>query len=164
MRGDLWLDLGQLAGQNNIAVGVDGGRASGKGGDNSNSCDKGVKCMFHWFKQWCQKGLDVKHDATRMVDAMFARASLAQPEAFAASRMEEEAREVRFVATLEQLAPTLLSVEAPALRRAVLEEFIERIEIGLREGGVGDMSVGKKVRAYAGRIKGNLRAQGIELK
>lgn len=47
--------------------------------------------------------------------------------------------------------------ETRTLGRGVMEELVDRLEIGLREGGVGDMKVGVHVRKYAAALHGRVR-------
>lgn len=43
-----------------------------------------------------------------------------------------------------------------AERQRFVEALIDRIEVGLRENGVGDMKVGVKVREHAGALNGRI--------
>src|SRR5690606_6597558 len=41
--------------------------------------------------------------------------------------------------------------------RDAMETLLDRMEVGLREGGVGDMAVGKHMRTYGAALHGRVR-------
>jgi hypothetical protein len=96
-----------------------------------------------------------RKDATAVVDAVFREAALEFPEVFGADSRNEVVRQAKFEAVCVVLARNLAGVEGQGYR-AVLEEMVDRIEIGLREAGVGDIKVGKEVRMYAAALNGRL--------
>lgn len=91
-----------------------------------------------------------------MVDGVFLAAKAADPKVFAADSSQEVARQAKFEVACVALAAAVTPMADLELRRAVLEEMVDRLEIGLREGGVGDMTIGPKVRTYAAAMNGRL--------
>lgn len=53
-------------------------------------------------------------------------------------------------------ALTIMKMDGPQAQ-PVLEALVDRIEVGLRENGVGDMKVGVHVRKYASALNGRIR-------
>lgn len=77
------------------------------------------------------------------------------PGIFAGNSRDEPVRQAKFEYMCAFLAAALVGVGGKA-RRAILEEMIDRLEIGLREAGVSDIKVGKEVRTYAAAMNGRL--------
>lgn len=98
-------------------------------------------------------------DANTAVDAIFAAARGASPAIFGQSSAKADARQAKF----EHLCPWValaLGGMAENEARLLLEALIDRLEVGLREAGVGDMRVGKEVRAFAGALNGRVQRYG----
>ncbi len=92
-----------------------------------------------------------------LVDDAFADARRRWPAIWAADSRNEPARQAKFECLCLCLAETMAPLDVKMQQR-VLEEVVDRLDIGLREAGVGDMTVGKEVRAYAGALHGRLLA------
>ncbi|NBX86650.1 MAG: hypothetical protein EBQ80_05410 [Proteobacteria bacterium] len=90
-----------------------------------------------------------------VVNRAFALAQAAAPAVFAADSQQEVARQAKFSHACVALALLLRGMaEKPRLR--VIEAMIDRLDVGLREAAVGDMSVGKHIRVLAGALNGRL--------
>lgn len=96
----------------------------------------------------------------RLIDAAFEVARAAVPEIFAADSALHVARQAKFEHVCVVLALLLGTMEGREQVR-VLEAMIDRLEVGLREAAVGDMSVGKQMRVLAGALNGRLERYKI---
>lgn len=114
--------------------------------------------FFHWLRVYASAGDSATASAHARVDDVFARACAASPAVFAADSRVEALRLAKF----EHLCPwaALLMPVEKLEKRAFLEVLVERFDIGLREAGVGDLSVGRKVRVLAGALHGRLQRYG----
>lgn len=115
--------------------------------------------LFHWPRVYgalCRKATATANNTHEvLLESAFKMAAEAAPEVFAADSRSEPAQQAKFENLCPWLALTLLPLEDEA-RRELLEQAIDRIEVGLREAGAGDMKVGVKVRAYAAAMNGRL--------
>jgi hypothetical protein len=107
--------------------------------------------MFHWLGVYGGG----RRKATADVDALFVAASLHAPEVFAADSRKEPARQAKFE-HVSLWASAFMTRMNAAERQRFVEALIDRIEVGLRENGVGDMKVGVKVREHAGALNGRI--------
>ncbi len=108
--------------------------------------------FFHWLKLYGKRG----RDATGTIDKVFADAAAAYPEVFAGDSQLEPVRQAKFEYMCPWLAKEMMD-KPEAECRAILEAMVDRLEIGLREGGVGDMKVGVQVRKYTAALHGRVR-------
>lgn len=107
--------------------------------------------FFHWLRAYG----GAKADATALADKVMAGAKAAAPRVFAADSALEPARQAKFEWMCVFLALETAKLK-PRGKRGLLEEMVDRLEVGLREAGVGDMTVGKQVRTYAAAMNGRL--------
>ena len=150
------LNLSEARGEDDLAAGVDG---LATGGDKHGGCrydgesnKREAIMFFHWLKHYGK----VRSGATDVVDDIFARARAASPKIFEGDSTVEPERQAKFEYMCPWVAAALLGRDE-AGAKAVLEVMIDRLEIGLREGGVGDMKVGVHVRKYAAALHGRVR-------
>lgn len=108
--------------------------------------------FFHWLKLYGKRA----GDATGTIDTVFADAAAAYPAIFAGDSSKEPERQAKFEYMSPWLALALLE-KSEAESRKLLEVMVDRLEVGLREGGVGDMKVGVHVRKYAAALHGRVR-------
>lgn len=108
--------------------------------------------LFHWLRDY-GKG---RSGATDVVNQIFAMAKESSPEVFEGDSTIEPQRQAKFEFMCPWAAVALLDKD-DATARKVMEELVDRLEIGLREGGVGDMKVGVHVRKYAAALHGRIR-------
>ena len=108
--------------------------------------------IFHWLKLYGKRA----GDATGTVDGVFATAAAAYPAIFEGDSSVEPERQAKFEYMAPWLAYALLD-KTEAESRRILEVMVDRLEVGLREGGVGDMKVGVHVRKYAAALHGRVR-------
>lgn len=152
-RGLADLDLREARGEDDLTTGVDGFAACG---DNRCRQDKTEqresKMFFHWLKHY-GKG---RGGATEVVDDIFARAVAASPAVFEGDSTKEPERQAKFEHVCPWVALALVNKDEAEAKR-ILEEMVDRLEIGLREGGVGDMKVGVHVRKYVAALHGRVR-------
>jgi hypothetical protein len=116
--------------------------------------------LFHGLRGYLARWLPARGShatATAFVDRAFAVAQAQAPVLWAADSRQEPARQAKFEHLCVVLAQEFGRLDA-GLQQMVLEEVIDRLDIGLREAGVGDMAVGKHVRAFAGALHGRLVA------
>lgn len=107
--------------------------------------------LFHWPRVY--GGGRAK--ATADVDAVFAAAQAHAPGVFSQDSRLAPARQAKFEHVCLWAAAFMTRMDA-AQRQRFVEGLIDRIEIGLRENGVGDMKVGVKVREHAGALNGRI--------
>lgn len=95
----------------------------------------------------------------KQLDAIFAQAISQNPTLWAKSSAHAPTRQEKFerfaLFFAKHLATTPLT---PTQRRALLEAAIVRLEIGLREAGVGDMGVSKEIRTLAAALNGRIQS------
>jgi hypothetical protein len=108
--------------------------------------------FFHWLKHYGKR----RSGATDVVNSIFAAAAKASPKIFGGDSTIEPERQAKFEYVCPWVAMALLDKDE-AEAKLVLEAMIDRLEIGLREGGVGDMKVGVQVRKYAAALHGRVR-------
>ena len=97
--------------------------------------------------------------AEAWLDAALAQAKAHSPAVFAASSQHEPERQRKFEHVCAWLAAYWPHIP-PAARQGVLEALIDRLEIGLREASVGDLQVGRQIRAMAAAAHGRLQRYG----
>lgn len=94
----------------------------------------------------------------KALDAIFAQAAALNPKLWAQSSADTPTRQAKFERFALALAVYMARASlTPNQRRDVLEGAIERLAIGLREAGVGDMAVSKEIRTLAGALHGRLK-------
>ncbi len=108
--------------------------------------------LFHWLRDY-GKG---KRRATAVVDGIFADAHAASEAIFEADSRHEPSQQAKFEHMCPWAALHLMRVEGVAARN-LMETLLDRMEVGLREGGVGDMAVGKRMRKYGAALHGRVR-------
>jgi hypothetical protein len=91
-----------------------------------------------------------------MVDSIFVDAKAAAPAIFSLPSNTKINRNAKLEHLIPFLALQTLHT-TPHQSRAVLEEFLDRLDIGLREAGVGEMKVGVEIRTYAAALNGRLQ-------
>lgn len=151
------LDLCKARGQDNLTAGVDGfGAASDKGSCDGEWRHKGKNgeriMLFHWLTDYG----NAKRRATVVVDSIFADARAASEAVFDADSRLEANQQAKFEYMCPWAALHLMEADGDKARDT-LEALLDRIEIGLREGGVGDMTVGKRMRVYSAALHGRVR-------
>jgi hypothetical protein len=123
-----------------------------------------VRVTMHWPRVygWLAKlasPMGRKAMADVWVDAAFKQAKVHSPAVFAASSQHEPERQRKFEHVCAWLAAYWPHIPL-ATRQGVLEAFIDRLEIGLREASVGDLQVGRQIRAMAAAAHGRLQRYG----
>ncbi len=108
--------------------------------------------LFHWLTDYG----NAKRRATVVVDLIFADAQAATPAIFEADSRNEPNQQAKFEHMCPWAALHLMQMEGDKARDA-MEALLDRIEVGLREGGVGDMAVGKRMRTYSAALHGRVR-------
>ena len=108
--------------------------------------------IFHWLKLYGKP----QRRATAVIDRVFTRAKQASAEVFEGDSTVDDIRKAKFEHACPWLALELIAAD-PRTTRTVVEAMIDRIEVGLREASVGDMKVGREVRAYASALNGRLQ-------
>ncbi len=108
--------------------------------------------IFHWLKLYGKQ----ERRATAVVDRAFNNAKAASPDVFGGDSYVDDVRKAKFEHACPWLALELVGAN-PRTTRNVVEAMIDRIEVGLREASVGDMKVGREVRAYASALNGRLQ-------
>lgn len=115
--------------------------------------------LFHWLKLYGKPRPHATGDIATiatLVDTVFAAAKATSPAVFSLPSNKKPHR----VAKLEHLAPFLAAATLKSSShhsRALLEEFFDRLDIGLREAGVGEMRVGVEIRTYAAAVNGRIQ-------
>jgi hypothetical protein len=95
--------------------------------------------------------------AEAVIDAAFRKAQANNPKLWANSSEDIPTRQAKFEEFTLFLALNLPPVSQPKARRAVLEAAITRLDIGLREAGVGDTSFSREIRTIAAALHGRLQ-------
>ncbi|RYG59249.1 MAG: hypothetical protein EON60_11010 [Alphaproteobacteria bacterium] len=108
--------------------------------------------LFHWLTDYGK----AKRRATVVVDSIFADAHVASPEVFDADSRLEPNQQAKFEHMCPWAALHLMQADGTKARDT-MEALLDRIEVGLREGGVGDMAVGKRMRTYSAALHGRVR-------
>jgi hypothetical protein len=96
--------------------------------------------------------------AEAVIDAAFRKAQANHAKLWGQNSAHIPTRQAKFEEFCLYLAATLPPVSQPKARRAVLEAAIERLDIGLREAGVGDTSFSREIRTIAAALHGRLQA------
>jgi hypothetical protein len=164
------LNLRQRARQQHLAVGIErfGAAACQRCkhkacGDNHFAEGWGMHRNLLSLLQWAVAYLGLAPMATgnateKALDAIFAQAAALNPKLWAKDSGDIPTRQAKFERFALVFAGYLARARlTPAQRREVLEAAIERLAIGLREAGVGDMAVSKEIRAMAGALHGRLK-------
>lgn len=95
--------------------------------------------------------------AESVLDTTIAAARKGNPKLWAASSANIPTRQAKFEELCLHLARHMPPLSQPRARRAVLEAAITRLEIGLREAGVGDLGVAREIRTLAAALHGRLK-------
>ncbi|PZP39181.1 MAG: hypothetical protein DI585_05005, partial [Pseudomonas fluorescens] len=117
--------------------------------------------FFHWLKVYGKPSgratADASPNASQVVDGAFANAKASTPDIFNLPSTHEPSQQAKFEHVCAWLALEFVNLEDDRKARAVVEEMVDRLEIGLREAGVSDMKVGVHVRKYASALHGRVR-------
>lgn len=108
--------------------------------------------LFHWLRDYGK----AKRRATVVVDGIFEDARTASVEVFEADSRHDPSQQAKFEHMCPWAALHLMRLDGNAARE-VMETLVDRLEVGLREGGVGDMAVGKRMRKYGAALHGRVR-------
>jgi len=100
--------------------------------------------------------------AVATLNAAFAAAQAGNPQLWGKPSQHIPTRQAKFAEFCLHLASRLPTPAAS--RRAVLEAAIDRLEIGLREAGVGDLAVAKEIRTLAATLHGRLQVYEKHIK
>lgn len=100
---------------------------------------------------------DVADRLESLLDAVFQLARETAPEIFAEKMPSEIRQKERFALVMPFVAMAIVRLDEAEVRQALVERLINRLEVGLREAGVGDIGVSHRMRAMAGTINGRLQ-------
>lgn len=95
--------------------------------------------------------------AEAVIDAAFGKARANHPQLWAKNSAHIPTRQAKFEEFCLYLSTSLPPTSHSKARRAVLEAAIARLDIGLREAGVGDTSFSREIRSITAALHGRLQ-------